>query len=103
MLTTITSNPASPIRPIGLAVTLICTVVLSPLVDVPVTVAIYLSDPAGTPLTTTSPSVYGSTGPTVAQLWLAHLEKRNPDIILVSLVSALITHLLKTADQLLWP
>jgi hypothetical protein len=60
MLISVTSNPTSPIRPIGSAVTLVCTVVLSPAVDVPVTVNIYLSDPAGSPLITTTPSVSGS-------------------------------------------
>ena len=60
MLTSVTSNPASPIRPIGSAVTLICTIVLSPAIDVPVTVNIILSDPAGSPLITTTPSVSGS-------------------------------------------
>ena len=60
MSTSITSNPASPIRPIGSAVTLICTVVLSPAVDVPVTVNIHLNDPVGSPLITTTPSVSGS-------------------------------------------
>ena len=61
MLISVTSNPASPIRPIGSAVTLICTVVLSPAVDVPVTINIHLSDPDESPLTTTTPSVSGST------------------------------------------
>ena len=60
MLTSVTSIPASPIRPIGSAVTLICTVVLSPAVDVPVTVNIHLSDPGSSPLITTTPSVSGS-------------------------------------------
>ena len=60
MLISVTSNPTSPIRPIGSAVNLTCIVVLSPFVDVPVTVAIHLSDPAGSPLTTTTPSVSGS-------------------------------------------
>ena len=57
MLTSVTSIPASPIRPVGSAVNLTCTVVLSPFVDVPVTVVVYLSDPAGGPLITTAPSV----------------------------------------------
>ena len=50
----ITSSPASPIRPVGSTVTLTCTVDLSPLVDVPVTVNAQISGPAGviiTPLT----------------------------------------------------
>lgn len=40
--------------------TLTCIVQLNPAVDVPVTVAIHLSDSAGSPLTTTTPSVSGS-------------------------------------------
>ena len=68
MLTSITSKPASPIRPIGSAVNLTCTVVLSPLVDVPVTVAIHLSDPSGSLLATTTPSVSGSTYTSTAMI-----------------------------------
>ena len=58
---TLISNPDSPIRPIGANVTLSCTVELSPAVDVPVTVNIQLTDPAGSLLTTTAPSVAGHT------------------------------------------
>ena len=60
MHTTVTSSPTSPIRPIGSDVVLTCIVQLSPAVDVPVNVAIHLSDPAGSPLITTTPSVSGS-------------------------------------------
>ena len=35
---TITSDPVSPVQPVGVDVTLICTVELSPSVDIPVTV-----------------------------------------------------------------
>ena len=56
-----TGNKPNPIRPVGSIVTLTCTVELSPAVDVPVTVNVQLSDPAGSPLTTTPPSVSGST------------------------------------------
>ena len=56
----LTSVPTSPIRPIGANVTLTCTVVLSPAVDVSVTVDVQLIDPAGSPLTTTPLSVSGS-------------------------------------------
>ena len=56
-----TSDPVSPIRPVGANVTLTCSVELSPAVDVPVTVNVQLSDPAGSPLTTTTPSMSGST------------------------------------------
>ena len=62
------SNPTSPIRPIESAVTLNCTVELSPLVDVPVTVNVHLSDPTGSPLTTTTPSVSGSNHTTTAMI-----------------------------------
>ena len=57
----IASNQTNPIRPIGSAVTLTCTVTLSEIVDVSVTVNIQMSDPAGSPLTTTTPSVTGFT------------------------------------------
>ena len=46
---------------IGSAITLTCTVELSLAVDVLVTVNVQLSDPAGSLLTTTPPSVSGST------------------------------------------
>ena len=49
------------VRPIGSTVTLTCMADLDPAVDVPVTVDIQLSDPAGRTLTTTTPSVSGST------------------------------------------
>ena len=68
MLISISSNPASPIRPIGSAVNLTCTVILSPLVNVPVTVAIHLSEPFGSPLTTTTPSISGSTYTSTAMI-----------------------------------
>ena len=59
---TLTSDPLSPVRPVGASVTLTCTVELSPSVDVPVTVNVHLSDPAGSPLniTTLRLSVSGS-------------------------------------------
>ena len=54
----ITSDHDNPVRPIGSAtVTLTCTVELSPPVDVPVTVNILISDPAGLTLSSTSPSL----------------------------------------------
>lgn len=43
----IQSTPASPIHPIGSAVTLLCTVVLSPAVDIPVTVHTVWTGPGG--------------------------------------------------------
>ena len=43
---TITSIPASPIRPVASDVTLVCTVELNTLVDVPVTVTIMWTGPA---------------------------------------------------------
>ena len=43
----ITSSLASPVHPVGSAVTLTCTVDVSPFVDVPVNVSIQLSTPAG--------------------------------------------------------
>ena len=58
------SNFSSPIRP-GFDVTLTCTVILrsGPEIDIPLTVTMLLSrtDPAGSPLTTTTPSMSGST------------------------------------------
>ena len=57
----ITSDPVSPIRPVGSDATLTCTVELSPAVDVPVTVNVQLSDPAGSPLTITSSLMSGFT------------------------------------------
>ena len=64
----IVSNKPNPIRPIGSTVTLTCTVELSPAVDVPVTVNIHLSDPAGSPLNTTLPLVSGSSYTTTAMI-----------------------------------
>ena len=65
----LTSDPSSPVRPVGVAnVTMTCTVELSPVVDVPVTVNIQLSDPAGRTLTTTTPAVSGSTHTTTAMI-----------------------------------
>ena len=57
---TITSVPASPVRPIGSDVTLTCIVELSQTVDVPVTVNVQLIDPAGSSLTTITSSMSGS-------------------------------------------
>ena len=44
---TVTSDPVSPIRPVGSDVTLTCTVELSPAVDVPVTVNTEWTGPDG--------------------------------------------------------
>ena len=57
----VSSDPVCPIWPIVSDVTLICTVELSLAVDVPVTVNVLLTDPAGSPLTTATPSISGST------------------------------------------
>ena len=57
----ITSEPVSPIQSNGSQVTLICTVELSPAVDVPVTVYVWLTDPAGNPLIITTIPKSGST------------------------------------------
>ena len=57
---TVTSNPVSPIRPIGSAVILTCTVELSPLVDVPVTVNTVWTGPDGFMTTNTAQPVMGS-------------------------------------------
>ena len=56
----VNSDPFSPIIAES-NVTLTCSVELSPAVDVPVTVNVQLSDPAGSPLTTTIPSISGFT------------------------------------------
>ena len=57
----ITSTPASPIRPVGSAVTLTCTVDLSRAVDVPVTVNAQLSAPVGATITSDTNSVMVNT------------------------------------------
>ena len=59
-------NPAvmitsSPIPPVGSTVTLTCTVDLSPLVDVPVTVTAQISGPMGVSITPVTNSVMEST------------------------------------------
>ena len=57
------TNQVNPlmVRPIGSTVTLTCMADLDPAIDVPVTVNIQLSDPAGKTLTNTTPSLSGST------------------------------------------
>ena len=64
----IASNQTNPIRPIGSAVSLTCIVELNLAVDIPVIVNIQLRDPAGRILTTTTPSVSGSTYTTTATI-----------------------------------
>ena len=54
------------VRPIGSTVTLTCMADLDSAIDVSVTVNIRLSDPDGSPLTTTAPLVSGSTYTSVA-------------------------------------
>ena len=56
------------VRPVGSTVTLTCMADLDPAIDVPVTVNIELSDPAGNPLTATAPSVSGSTYSSMATI-----------------------------------
>ena len=55
MVVAISSDPVSPIRPVGSDVTLTCTVELSPAVDVPVTVNIVWTGPDGVTLSSTTP------------------------------------------------
>ena len=57
----ITSTPASPIRPVGSPVTLTCTVDLSPLLDVPVTVTAQISGPSGVTISPLTNSVMENT------------------------------------------
>ena len=56
----ISSSIPNPIRPIGSAVTLTCTVELNPAVDVPVIVDIEWTGPAGFRTTNTTQPVMGS-------------------------------------------
>jgi hypothetical protein len=56
------------VRPIGSTVTLTCMADFDPAIDVPVSVNIQLSDPAGRTLTTTTPSVSGATFTTTATI-----------------------------------
>ena len=56
----ISSDPVSPILPFGSAVTLTCTVELSPAVDVPVTVNTVWTGPDGFMTTNTAQPVIGS-------------------------------------------
>ena len=58
---TVTSYTANPVRPVGINVTLTCTVELSPAVDVPVTVNTVWTGPDGFMTTNTSQPVMGST------------------------------------------
>ena len=55
MVVTISSDPISPIRPVGSDVTLTCTVELSPAVDVPVTLNTVWTGPEVVTLSTTTP------------------------------------------------
>ena len=57
----IISSPVSPIRPVGSSVTLTCAVELSAAVDVPVTVNVQLSGPAGVVITPVNNLVMEST------------------------------------------
>ena len=61
------TNPLM-VRPVGSTVTLTCMADLDPAIDVPVTVNIELSDPAGSLLATTTPSVTGSTYSSMATI-----------------------------------
>ena len=56
------------IHPIGSTVTLTCMADLDQAIDVPVIVSIQLRDPAGSPLTTTTQSVSGSTYSSMATI-----------------------------------
>ena len=58
---TVTSFPLSPIRPVGSAVTVTCTVELSSMVDVPVTVTTVWTGPAGFMTTNIAQPVMGNT------------------------------------------
>ena len=58
---TVTSDPVSPIQPVGSDVTLTCVAELSGEPEIPVTVNFELSGPVGSPLITTTPSMSSST------------------------------------------
>ena len=55
MVVAVSSDPVSPIRPVGSEVTLTCTVDLNSTVDVPVTVNTTWTGPAGVTLSPTTP------------------------------------------------
>ena len=57
----VTSVTLSPIRPVGSAVTMTCTVELSPVVNIPVNVTTVWTGPAGLMTTNTAQPVVGST------------------------------------------
>ena len=57
----VTSDQPNPIHPIGSTVTLMCTVELSPAVDVPVTVNTVWTGPDGFNTTNTAQPIMGST------------------------------------------
>ena len=71
---TLTSEPSTPVRPVKSDVSLVCSVDLSPAVDVPVTVNIEIRDPLESTLTISAPTfsegVYSSTA-------LIHTFDRN--------------------------
>ena len=60
MVVAISSDPVSPVRPVGSAVTLTCTVELSPAVDVPVIVNTVWTGPDGLTTTNTAQPVMDS-------------------------------------------
>ena len=67
----ISSDPISPIRPVGSDVTLTCTMELSPVVDVPVTVNTVWTGPA----TNTAQTVMGSTTTYTSTAMISSFER----------------------------
>ena len=57
----VTSIPLSPVRPVGSDVTVTCTVELSPMIDIPVTVTTEWTGPAGLVTTNAAQPVMGNT------------------------------------------
>ena len=66
----VTSDPPSPIRPVGNSINLTCTVELStlPHIDINISVSIQLYDPLENTMNSPSPTMFGSTYTSTATL-----------------------------------
>ena len=100
----ISSDPVSPVRPVGSDVTLICTVELSPAVDVPVTVNTLWTGPDGVTLvpvmeSLTSTAIVSSFGRDQSGVYTCMATVRSTSVFITDSSSQFASCLLYTSPS----
>ena len=96
----ITSSHPNPIHPYGSTVTLICTVELSPLVDVAVNISTVWNGPAGFVATSSAHPVMGSTTTYVSTVMISSFGREHSGVYnCTATVNSASPYLINSTDQ----